>query len=144
MAKQVTISADQFAKNWGQGMNQSVQKIQDGVNRVTESPMDKAIQRQDAYVQGVIAAAGSGKWASGLRMVSLADWKQKTSQKVGERLNGGVTAAAPKMQKFGTWLIGTLNTILPQIDSMPKQTLEDSIARSTAMIRAMAGNPYKK
>lgn len=144
MAKTVTISPQQFTKNWQGGMTQNVPKIVDGINRVTDNPMEKAISRQEAYVNGVMAAAQSGKWAAGLRQVSLGDWKAKTAQKVNERLSGGVQAAGTKMEKFGAWLIPTLNSILPTIDAMPKLTLEDSIQRSAAMIRAMASNPYKR
>lgn len=143
MARQVTISADQYSNNWSGGMAGSISKIQDGISRVTESPMEKAAQNKDRYVAGVMAAANSGKWEAGLRNVDLNTWKTNTRNKVGERLQGGVTAAKGKMAKFGAYLIQTINAGLPAIDAMPKLTIQDSINRSSAWIKYMNEHPYK-
>jgi hypothetical protein len=145
MAKSgVTISPDQFATNWGTGMTGSVTKIQDGVMRVQDNPMQKAAESVDKYVAGVQRAAASGRFQASLLAVNLQDWKNTTKQKVGERLAGGVTAAKPKMVKFGQYLIPTVNTLMQTVNQMPTMTLEDSINKMAAWARGMAANPYKK
>ena len=141
--KTVTMSAQQFADNWRTGLTSSVQKIKDGIGRVTESPMAKAAQNQDKWVAGIQKAAQSGRWANSLNQVDLQTWKTVTAQKVGERLAGGAQAAVPKVQKFAQYLIPAVNAASQQIDGMPKLTLQDSINRVAAFMTAMAANPYK-
>lgn len=141
--KTVTMSPQQLADNWKNGLTSSVQKIKDGISRVTESPMDKAAARSDAYLAGVSKAVQSGRWQNSLRQVDLNTWKTTTAQKVGERLAGGAQAAVPKVQRFAQWLIPQVNAASQAIDGMPKQTLQDSINRVAAFMTAMAANPYK-
>jgi len=141
--KTVTMSPAELAKNWQNGLTSSIPKIQSGIGRVTESPMEKAAARSDAYLAGVNKAVQSGRWQNSLRAVDLNTWRTVTAQKVGERLAGGATAAVPKVQKFATWLIPAVNAASAAIDNMPKQTLQDSIQRVAAFMTAMAANPYK-
>ncbi len=139
----VSVTAAQASSKWQQNMKASVPYIQQGVDNVTDSPMEKAAAAADKYAQNVAAAVQSGRFQAGLRSVSLADWKTNTKAKVASRLSQGVDAALPKRQKFDSWMVNTLNGILPTISSMPDMTLEDSIARMTAMTRAMASSRYK-
>lgn len=140
----ITITADQFTKNWQNGMNNNVTKMKDGVGRVTENPMAKAAEAVDRQVAGVQRAAQSGKTQAALLAVDLASWKTVTMQKIGERLSGGVAAAATKMNKFGQYLISTVNQGMAQVNTMPKLTLADSKAKMIAWVDFMAANPYKR
>lgn len=140
----ITITPDQLTTNWKRGMTGNVPKIVEGVNRVSESPMEKAAAAQDKYAAGVQAAVQSGRFAAGLRQVSLSDWKSLTAKKVAERLSSGVEGATAKYNKFGQYLVSTINAGLPQINAMPKLTIEDSIQKMVAWTRFMNANPYKK
>lgn len=142
-AKVVTLTPDQFAKNWQTGLTGSVTKIQDGITRVTESPMAKAAAAKDKWVAGITKAANSGRWENSLNQVDVNTWKTVTKQKVGERLAGGAQAAVPKVQKFAQYLIPAVNAANQSIASMPKLTLQDSINRMVGFVTAMANNPYK-
>jgi hypothetical protein len=144
MAGQVTISPDQLTKNWQQGMTNNVKKIQDAVGRVTENPAQKAMAAKDKWVQGVQRAANEGRFEAGLSNVTLQDWKNNTIQKIGERMQGGVTAAGPKFQKFASYLISTVNAAKSVVDAMPNMTLNDSIQRAAAFMTYMSENPYKR
>lgn len=141
--KTVTMTPQQLATNWQNGLTGAVQKIKDGIGRVTESPMQKAAAQQDKWVAGIQKAATSGRWANSLNAVDLQTWKTVTAQKVGERLAGGAAAAVPKVQKFAAWLIPQVNAASQTISGMPSQTLQDSINRVAAFMTAMAANPYK-
>jgi hypothetical protein len=143
MASQITMTPAQLATNWQNGLTNAVQKIKDGISRVTDSPMAKAAASQDKWVAGITKAAQSGRWANSLNAVDLNTWKTVTAQKVGERLSGGATAAVPKVTKFATWLIPAVNAASAQVATMPKLTLQDSINRAAAFMTAMAANPYK-
>lgn len=140
----VNLSAGDISTKWNTRMKQSVGDIQKGIDSITESPMEKAIASKDKMLQGVTAAINDGRWEAGLRKVSLADWKTKTKQKVSERLAGGVDGAMGKRREFDTWLVQTLNNVLPEIAAMPKMTIEDSANKARAMMMAMHENRYKK
>ena len=143
MAKVITMTPDQLATNWKNGMTNAVTKIQDGVSRVTDSPMQKAAAAQDRYLAGVNKAVQSGRFANALNAVDLNTWKNVTKQKVGERLAGGATAAVPKVTAFAKYLIPAVNNAVAVVDGMPKLTLQDSINRAAAFMTTMAANPYK-
>jgi len=92
----------------------------------------------------LLKSIDDGTWAKRLGAVSLEDWKTKTSAKVAERLSGGVDGAMSKREKFDTWLVSTLNEVLPKVDAMPDMTLEDSVNRVRTMMEHMSKKPYKK
>lgn len=139
----VTMSATQITEKWAQRLKGAIPEIQAGIDAVTESPAEKAIAKKDKMLRNITAAVQNGAWENGLKKVNLSDWKQKTKEKVAQRMSGGVDAAKSKHQQFANWLVQTQNAILPQINAMPDQTLEDNIQRSAAMQRAMAANKYK-
>lgn len=139
----VTMTPQQVTDKWGKNLKASTPYIIAGVNAVTESPTEKAALAVDKYGQGVMAAIASGRYQKGLRDVSLNDWRTRTVAKVQTNLASGVDAAQAKHLKFATWSVTTLNQILPTINGMPNMTLEDSINRANAYMRAMAERPYK-
>lgn len=139
----VTLSPNEISEKWNRRMKGSIPDIQRGIASVQESPMERAAANKEKMKNNLIKSVDNGKWEEGLRSVSLGDWKAKTSEKVATRMTGGVDAAMPKRQKFDNYLVNTVNAGLQEINNMPNMTLEDSIARSNAMIRHMANNPYK-
>lgn len=145
MAKKGTnITAEEFATNWQQGSTNAIQKTVAGVNRVQESPMEKAANAVDRQVAGVQRAAQSGKTEAALRKVSLQEWKQKTAQKIQERMSGGVAAAKSKVKAFGEYLIPAVNSAMAEINAMPNTTYQERQAKMIAWSNAMHSNPYKK
>lgn len=144
MAKdKVTMTAADISNKWNKNMKNSISDIQAGIDRVTENPMDKAVEKQDKMKQNLVAAIDNGRWAAGMKNVTLNDWKSKTKAKVGERMGSGVDAAMTKRQKFDQWNVNNLNNILPEINAMPDMTLQDSINRMTTFVQRMAANKYK-
>jgi len=109
-----------------------------GVQRVTDSPMDKAALKVDKYLQNVTAAATSGKWQTGLRNVSLAEWKDKFIKKGVPRISAGIDAANAKVEKFYAKLFPHINAGQETMKSMPDLTLDDNINRMVAFSRHMA------
>lgn len=144
MATKVKMTPEEISEKWNRRTKAAVPDIQRGIDRVNTSPAQKAIAKKEKMKANLIASLDDGTWEKRLGQVSLEDWKTKTSAKVAERLAGGVDGAMDKRARFDTWLAGTLNEVLPKIDSMPDMTLEDSIARTTAFMRHMSKNKYKK
>ena len=144
MATKVSLDANSISEKWARRTKAAVSDVQAGIMRVTESPAQKAVAKAQKMKQNLIASIDNGTWAKRLGAVSLDDWKQKTAQKVGERLSGGVDGAAEKRAKFDGWLVNTLNGVLPKIASMPDMTLEDSVNRVRTLMEHMSKNPYRK
>jgi hypothetical protein len=76
-----------------------------------------------------------------LQKVTLDDWKKAMDKGI-SRVAGGAEAALPKMEEFMKDFLPYVEEGAAQVRAMPNLTLEDSIARSAAMIRHNAN--YKK
>ena len=136
MAK-IRVSAEEYADKHARRLKGAIEDIRMGVERVTESPTAKAAAKQQKMVANLQAAVASGKWAAGLRRVSLEEWKQKTIDKGLGRVAAGVDEAHDKMVEFGSQLLSYESGLKDQVDKMPDLTIEDSINRATAWIRGM-------
>lgn len=138
----VRVNADQFYQVWRDRLNNSVDRIRQGVQRLTENPLQKAAARADAWIAGLQEAYQTGRWAKNVASVSLDQWKNAMLNKGVPRIQQGTAAAEDIMKDFAAQLINHLNTILPEIERMPKVTLEDSINRVTTFIRRMSEFTY--
>jgi len=142
--EKVTLSASEISDKWNRRLKGAVSDIQRGIDGVQVSPTEKAANKQEKMLTNLTTAVNNGKWAAGLRKVTLSDWKSKTKEKVASRLASGVDAAMNKRKDFDNYLVQELNTVLPTINSMPDLTLEDSVNRVRAMMTHMRDHPYKK
>ena len=134
----ITITPEEFAEKHARRLKGAVEDIRAGVERVTVSPTALAAAKQDKMIARLQESVSSGKWAARLKAVTLEDWKSKTLDKGLGRIAAGIDAAHDKQVKFATALLGYETTVLAKIDTMPDLTLEDSVGRATAWIRAMA------
>lgn len=132
------LTAAQFADKWARRLQAAAPDIQAGINRVDQSPTDKAAAKQDKMLQNVTAAIQSGKWAAGLRRVTVSDWKAAAIAKGIPRISQGVTGATGKVTNFATQLLSFQDSLQGKIQSMPDLTLEDSINRMNTWVRGMA------
>ncbi len=144
MATKVNMNPAEISEKWNRRTKAAVSDVQAGIQRVTESPAQKAVAKAAKMKANLVKSIDDGTWAKRLGSVTLEEWKTKTAQKVGERLSGGVDGAMNKRAKFDSWLVGTLNNVLPKIDSMPDMTLEDSVNRVRTLMEHMSKNSYKK
>src|SRR4030042_6961371 len=140
MATKVNMTPAEITSSWKKGMVGSISKIQAGIAAVTVKPWESAIAAKDKMLTNLQAAMTNGRYEAGCRSVNLNDWKANTSKKVGERMSGGVEAATAKHQNFSTYLVSTLNQILPTIATMPDATIEDSVNRVRALMMHMHDN----
>lgn len=129
MADPATIAA-----KWAQNLQGAGQAYKDGIMRVTESPMQKAAQNKQGYINGVMEAANSGKWEAGLNRVSLQQWKDAASTAGAARLGSGAQLGKPKMQAFLQQFLPVLANNVAQVRSMPADSFEARKARAIAMM----------
>lgn len=139
----MALNPADVAQRWANNLGAAGQKIKDGVNAVTESPMAKAAARQDAWVAGVQRARDDGSYAAGLNKVSLADWKNAMINKGVNRIGTGATAAIPKMTTFMASFLPYVQQGQQMLQSMPRGDLSQNIGRMTAMVQFLANYKNK-
>ena len=133
-----TLTAAEFRAKHASRLKAAIPDVKAGVNAVTENPCALAAAAANDFQAAVSSDATKARFIRGLNRVSLPDWKARTSAKA-DRIAGGVDEAAKKVEDFATqflpYVYAQANAILT---ANPGITLEDGIARATAMIRANA------
>lgn len=118
---------------WVQNLSGSTARITAGVNRVTTAPGQAAAAQKQKWLTKTTNAAD--KWATNVGRVSLSDWQNAMNTIGVQRIATGAQAKQSKMQNFMQAFLPFLQTGVQTIDKMPSTTLEDGIARASAMIR---------
>lgn len=137
MAK-VMQNPQQVAQNWANNLSAATQKITQGVQAVTVAPTQLAAQQASAYLAGVQQAVSSNRWQNSLQAVSLSQWQAATVSKGVPRIATGAQAAVPKMTSFMQQLLPYVSQLQQSLQSTPRGSLEQNIARMNAWTRGMA------
>lgn len=124
-------------QKWQTNLSNSTPAMQRGVAALQTSPGASAAAAADKWLMKVSQA--KQKFASRVGSVTLQDWQSAMNNYGIARVAQGAQAKAGKMQSFMTEFLPYLQNGVAQIDRMPNNTLEDGIARATAMIRYNAG-----
>jgi len=132
------LTPQEFQEKHARRLKASVEDVRRGIDRVTESPTAKAASKQDKMLTNLTAAVNSGKWAAGLKRVSLEDWKKKTRDVGVNRIAAGIDAAASKVVAFAEDLLPHIERGQTKIAGMSDVTLDDNINRMTTFIRHMS------
>ena len=132
------LTAQEFQEKHARRLKGAIDDMRKGVERVTVSPTEKAAAKQDKMRANIVASIDNGKWAAGLKRVTLDDWKTKMINKGVNRVSGGIDEAAPKVVAFASELLPYIDSVQAKIKTMPDVTLEDNIGRMTEFIRGMA------
>ncbi len=133
------LTAAEFQEKHARRLKASTEDMRKGIDRVTESPTAKAAAKQDKMLANLTASVQSGKWAAGLKRVSLEEWKRKTRDVGVNRVAAGIDAAKDKVVAFAEDLLPHIDRGQEKIAGMPDITLDDSINRMTTFVRHMAG-----
>ncbi|KKN26922.1 hypothetical protein LCGC14_0869940 [marine sediment metagenome] len=131
----VKITPSEYSEKWGRRLKGSTEDVRRGVSAVTEAPGIKAAQKVAKMKANLIKSLEDGTWERRVASVSLQEWKDKTLKKGIGRISQGVDEASGKMQDFASEFFPHLEEGQRIVDAMPDITLEDSIARATAMMR---------
>jgi len=132
------LTALEYQEKHSRRLKAAVEDVRRGIDRVTESPTAKAAAKQDKMLTNLTAAVSSGKWASGLKRVSLEDWKRKARDVGVNRIAAGIDAAKDKVVAFAEDLLPHIDRQRDKIKAMPDVTLDDNINRMTTFIRGMS------
>lgn len=132
------LTPSEFQEKHARRLKAAVEDVRKGIDRVTESPTDKAAAKQDKMLANLTAAVTSGKWAAGLKRVSLEDWKRAARDIGVNRIAAGIDGAKDKVIAFAEQLLPHIDRGKDKIKSMPDVTLDDNINRMTTFIRHMS------
>jgi len=132
------LTAVEFQEKHARRLKAAVEDVRKGIDRVTENPCEKAAAKQDKMLTNLTAAVSSGKWAAGLKRVSLEDWKKKARDIGVNRIAAGIDGAKDKVVAFAEQLLPHIDREKAKIASMPDVTLDDNINRMTSFVRGMA------
>ncbi len=132
------LTASEFQEKHARRLKAAVEDVRRGIDRVTENPCEKAAAKQDKMLTNLTAAVSSGKWANGLKRVSLEDWKRKARDIGVNRIAAGIDGAKAKVIEFAEVLLPHIDRGRDKIKAMPDVTLDDNINRMTTFIRHMS------
>lgn len=127
------VSPQEMAAKWQNRLSSSTADITRGVQAVTTAPGQLAAAQRQAWLTRVQNSAD--KWARNVSRVSLEDWRKKMIDVGIPRVAQGAQANVDKVQAFAQEFLPYLDRGVSSVRAMPKVTLEDRIARATAMIR---------
>jgi len=134
----LNMTAAQFAEKHIRRTKAALEDMRAGVNAVTVSPTIKAAAKVDKMRSRLMEALDSGKWAAGLKRVTLDMWKDKMIKLGINRVSQGLDENKAKIEAFAADLLPYIDNGLNKINSMPDVTIEDSIQRMSAFTRYMA------
>lgn len=134
---------DQVTKRYLDGMTSGAtkQKYIDGIDAVTESPMEKAALAEDLFLARVEESVRSGKRAAKLRATPLSRWKENAKKKA-DRLTSGAAAAVDKIRAHFTKWLPIYEDVSRTVNAMPKgsrQASKDRAAKAIDMLMDAAG-----
>lgn len=132
------LTAAEFQEKHARRLKAAVEDVRKGIDRVTENPCEKAAAKQDKMLTNLTAAVSSGKWAAGLKRVTLPQWKAKARDIGVNRIAAGIDGAKEKVIGFAEVLLPHIDRGKEKIKAMPDVTLDDNINRMTSFIRHMS------
>jgi len=132
------LSASEFQEKHARRLKASVEDIRKGIDRVTENPCEKAAAKQDKMLANLTRAVNDGKYAAGLKRVTLEEWKRKARDIGVNRVAAGIDGAKEKVVAFAEVLLPHIDRGREKIKAMPDVTLDDNINRMTSFIRHMS------
>jgi len=132
------LNAVECQEKHARRLKASVEDVRKGIDRVTENPCEKAAANQDKMLTNLTAAVTNGKWAAGLKRVTLEQWKKKARDIGVNRIAAGIDGAKEKTTSFFDQLLPHIDREKAKLAGMPDVTLDDNINRMTSFVRGMA------
>lgn len=128
-------------QKWSQRAGAAGAAYAQGVANTTKDPTQLASAQAQKMLNGVTSAVTSGYWQRRLADVGMAGWKAAVAAKQAN-YGTGIAASESKYVAGISAFFSAMGPVLAQIESMPKNTVADSIARATTWIQAAAN--YQK
>jgi hypothetical protein len=128
-AKRTAVAKDDYA--WG-------------VQNPSRPPVEAAIEQRRTLEAKMASKSTWDKWQDALSFVGSEGVKKAAAEKGADRYLPGVQFGMPKFTDFASKFKTHLDAQLPTIRKMSTATLDESIAKAAAMIKANAAFRFKK
>jgi hypothetical protein len=128
------LTPQQVSQKWLTNFQSAGTAMQQGVQAVQQAPGAKAAQAVQLWITRLQAA--QAKWANRVGAVTLQEWQQAMINLGIPRAQQGAQEKQSRYTAFITQYLQFLQTAVAQVQAMPKGTLQQSIARASAMITA--------
>lgn len=125
------------AQRWQQAASTAQTRYTEGVQNTQKDPTALAAAQASKMLAGVQQSITSGRWQRRLAEVGRAGWQSATLAKA-NNYSTGIAASGTKYQQGYGAFAAYMQPYQNQIQSMPKNSLADSIARATAWIQNAA------
>ena len=129
----VRATPEMATAKWVSNLSSATERMTAGAQSVTRAPGQAAAAAADKWLARVTAS--KDKFRTNVGAVSLQSWQNSYINIGIPRVAQGAQAKQSKYSDFAAQFLPYLSRGVAQIDSMPSVTLEDGIARATAMIR---------
>lgn len=129
----VRSTPEQAVAKWLTNIGGATDRMTQGAQRVTKAPGASAAAAADKWLARVTAA--KTKFQTNVARVSLQDWQAAYINIGIPRVAQGAQAKQSKVLSFQQEFLPYLQRGVATIDQMPSVTLQDGIARATAMIQ---------
>lgn len=140
ISRMAITDATTATTRWTQSAGSAQQRFVEGVQSTTKDPGTLAAAQAQKMLNGVTQAVTSGYWQR--RVVEGgATWKQRTVDKAAN-YGVGIQAGASKYQQGYTNFWNYMGSYYNQLQSMPKNSIADSVARASFWITNAAN--YQK
>lgn len=138
MARKPRVTAEEFAIKHAARTKAAQGDARKGIERVTKSPAESAVEQIDVMKRNLMASLEDGTWERNMLKVTLSDWKKKMIDKGLPRVAAGLDAAMPKTIESAKALLADVETVMNEIDTMPKGDIESNINRMIHNARRMS------
>ncbi len=129
----VRANSAQATAKWVQNLSAATDRMTTGAQNVQKAPGLAAAAAADKWLARVTAS--KAKFAANVSAVSLQSWQNSYINVGIPRVAQGAQAKQAKVTAFMDDFLPYLARGVAQIDAMPSNTVEDGIARASAMIR---------
>lgn len=136
MARRLTPG--QIARKWQEKTSAATNDVKIGVMAVERSPTEAAAAKAEEWISGLNRAYREGIWQRALGRVTLQAWQQAMIEKGIPVIADRVRRATPKYQRFAEAWANYMQSVMAQLQQMPRGTLEQNLARSAFVIRQAA------
>lgn len=133
MAKSVASAAAKYLR----GVQQGADNWAEGINQLTQSPMDAAIAAAPLWEQKMNEAIANKSWQTGLARMPFSTWKQKTLN-AKSKYSGSAPQAAAAWTAFANKAAPVWEQAKQSAKQMPKGTMEDSLSRVRENMKIMS------
>lgn len=130
------LTAEEATQRLIQGAQGATGRYVDGIRGYQGNPMEAAAAKSAKALAGFQDAIQSGKWQRGLAGSSREEWVAGATAGGASAWVAGLTAKSAKVaRKLGPALEATY-TVADRVASMPTDTIQQRIAKSTAYQQA--------